>query len=105
MIHPNKYSSFLFLFTADKIIYLLLQGFNKAGICGAMVDAAAHWIRAGLPLRCLKIVLYEGINKEIETMFSALRVKLTAQNEKLKVCKGHVFENSIPRSDCSLGAV
>ena len=64
---------------------LSLQGFNKAGICGAMVDAAAHWIRAGLPLRCLKIVLYERIDKEVATMFQALKVKLLAQNEKLKV--------------------
>ena len=49
------------------------------------MDAAAHWIRAGLPLRCLKIVMYEGITQDVRRMFEALKAKLMAQNEKLKV--------------------
>ena len=73
----------------DRIIFIhkffFLQGFNQSGICGAMVDAAAHWIRAGLPLRCLKIVLYGKIDKDVVTMFQALKVKIMAKNEQLKV--------------------
>ena len=69
------------------------------------MDAAAHWIRAGLPLRCLKIVMYEGITQDVRRMFEALKAKLMAQNEKLKVrfsiielfalCKGGNFNSLI----------
>ncbi|XP_071080878.1 uncharacterized protein [Haliotis cracherodii] len=34
------------------------QGQSKVAVLKAMVDGACHWIKAGLPLRCLKIVLY-----------------------------------------------
>ncbi|XP_046575713.1 uncharacterized protein LOC124283733 [Haliotis rubra] len=34
------------------------QGQSRVSVLRAMVDGACHWIKAGLPLRCLKIVLY-----------------------------------------------
>ncbi|XP_046575598.1 uncharacterized protein LOC124283650 [Haliotis rubra] len=34
------------------------QGQSRVAVLKAMVDGACHWIKAGLPLRCLKIVLY-----------------------------------------------
>nr|KAG5685787.1 hypothetical protein BaRGS_019850 [Batillaria attramentaria] len=34
------------------------QGHSEVMILKSIVKAACHWIRAGLPLRCLKVVLY-----------------------------------------------
>jgi hypothetical protein len=56
-------------------------------VCGAMVDAAIQWIYAGLPLRKFKIVVYEGINDALQTMFTALKTKHMAKNQKMKVRK------------------
>ena len=50
-----------------------------------MVQAAIKWINAGLPLRKFKIVIYEGVNEEVRTVFSALKQKYKAKNEILKV--------------------
>ena len=50
-----------------------------------MVEAAIKWINAGLPLRKLQIVIYEGVNKNIESIFTALKVKYEAKNQKMKV--------------------
>lgn len=58
-------------------------------MCGAMVEAAIKWINAGLPLRKLKIVIYEEISQEVESIFAALKKKYMAKNAKMKVfsCK------------------
>ncbi|XP_053381055.1 uncharacterized protein LOC123529545 [Mercenaria mercenaria] len=60
------------------------QGYDKTMVCGTMVEAAVKWINAGLPLRKFKIVIYEGISKDVETMFTALKKKYMAKNEKMK---------------------
>jgi len=50
-----------------------------------MVAAAAHWITAGMPLRCLKIVSYDELSDEVLTDFKHLKAKYLAKTEKLKV--------------------
>ena len=39
--------------------FVTLQKFSKKQILEELVTTAIHWIEAGLPLRCLKIVLLE----------------------------------------------
>lgn len=39
-------------------IVVYLKNFSRSVMLRAMLDAAINWIRAGLPMTCLKIVLY-----------------------------------------------
>lgn len=49
-----------------------------------MVEGAAGWICAGLSLRCLKIVLYESPNQEVNKLFTNLKEKWLKKTENLK---------------------
>ena len=64
---------------------LLLQSHDRFTVCGTMVEAAAHWINAGLPLRCFKIVIYEGVDEKVKTLFQGMKKRLMAKNAKMKV--------------------
>lgn len=57
-----------------------------------MVDAACNWMKAGLPLRCLKIVLFsENTNRipggtlELIDLFERLKSKWEKRGASLKV--------------------
>ena len=39
-------------------MFSTLQGFGRVVMLKGMVEAAVNWMKAGLPLRMLKIVLY-----------------------------------------------
>ncbi|KAL5007943.1 hypothetical protein ScPMuIL_013524 [Solemya velum] len=66
------------------------QGHSKSAVLESMVDGAANWINAGLPLRCMKIVLYEENNREINRLFIKLKVKFENKNRKLR---GHSWKH------------
>ena len=40
---------------------MFLQGYGEVGMLQGMVIAAVNWMKAGLPLRLLKIVLYAKV--------------------------------------------
>ena len=55
----------------------------------AMLDAAINWIRAGLPLKCLKIVLYtRRANKlseeeaKVVALFNSIKEKVSYYSHK-----------------------
>lgn len=58
------------------------QGNSDAIVLRAIVKAACHWIKAGLPLRCLKIVIYtdkpqtiSGPQKNLLGLFAKQKMK------------------------------
>ncbi|BFZ05756.1 hypothetical protein BsWGS_08795 [Bradybaena similaris] len=55
------------------------QGFDGKEVLSALVNGACHWIQAGLPLHCLKIVVYSenpGENSKMDTEYLKLFAKL-----------------------------
>ncbi len=66
----------------------------------AMLEAAVNWIRAGLPLKCFKIVVYGnpnriiGEDKEVVAIFQQLKQKFEKLECKPQVC--NVTGISIP---------
>ncbi|XP_052768889.1 uncharacterized protein LOC128209084 [Mya arenaria] len=60
------------------------QGRGKSQVLGAMIESAASWILAGLPLKVLKIVVYGNFDDGINTMFTALKTRYLKKNEALK---------------------
>lgn len=64
---------------------ILFQCQKKDVVLKTMVETVADWIFAGLPLRSLKIVIYEGINKEFSQVFVSIKKKLLKKNKVLKV--------------------
>ncbi|WAR19248.1 hypothetical protein MAR_001086 [Mya arenaria] len=59
-------------------------GRGKSQVLGAMIESAASWILAGLPLKVLKIVVYGNFDDGINTMFTALKTRYLKKNEALK---------------------
>ncbi|KAL4237274.1 hypothetical protein ACF0H5_001993 [Mactra antiquata] len=57
---------------------------SKGVVLSMMLEGAAEWINAGLPLRKLKICLYEGISKELQAIFNASKLKFLKRNEAMK---------------------
>ena len=43
------------------VCLFVIQGYGKLGMLQGMVVAAVNWMKAGLPLRLLKIVLYAQV--------------------------------------------
>ncbi|XP_064602108.1 uncharacterized protein LOC135468030 isoform X2 [Liolophura sinensis] len=68
-----------------------MQAFSFLTMMRSMVDAACSWMKAGLPLRCLKIVLFsentdripEGI-KDLVSLFEKLKSKWEKKGVSLK---------------------
>ncbi|XP_046575600.1 uncharacterized protein LOC124283651 isoform X2 [Haliotis rubra] len=58
------------------------QGQSKVAVLKAMVEGACHWIKAGLPLRCLKIVLYAHRDMVAVEVFKNLKIVWEAQNQR-----------------------
>ncbi|XP_067680126.1 uncharacterized protein [Haliotis asinina] len=56
------------------------QGQSKVAVLKAMVEGACHWIKAGLPLRCLKIVLYAHRDMVAVEVFKNLKNAWEAEN-------------------------
>ncbi|XP_071079960.1 uncharacterized protein [Haliotis cracherodii] len=56
------------------------QGQSKVAVLKAMVEGACHWIKAGLPLRCLKIVLYAERDMVAVELFKKLKKVWESQN-------------------------
>ena len=50
-----------------------------------MVEAAGEWMLAGLPLRVLKIVLYDGIDSDMSKVFLSVKEQLMNKNKAMKV--------------------
>ncbi|KAH3853277.1 uncharacterized protein LOC127875226 [Dreissena polymorpha] len=64
------------------------QGQSKAAVLEAMIEAAASWIYAGLPLRVLKIVVYGTFSSQIHETFDRLKKKHLIKNQQMK---DHIF--------------
>ena len=47
-----------------------------------MVEAAANWMQAGLPLKCIKLVIYQEGLTDYNQIFTSLKKKLMAKTEK-----------------------
>ncbi|XP_022335076.2 uncharacterized protein LOC111131714 [Crassostrea virginica] len=65
---------------------LLATGHQRSDetiVLQATVNGAISWIQAGLPLKTLKIVLYQDDSKELNACFSKLKTKqMKSQNKK-----------------------
>lgn len=50
------------------------------------MDAAGSWMQAGLPLKCIKLVIYGDDDSNLNKLFSSMKEKLSTKFEKkLKV--------------------
>lgn len=47
-----------------------------------MVEAAANWMQAGLPLKCIKIVIYGDNDSDLNSLFSSMKKKITSKTGK-----------------------
>lgn len=68
----------------------VLQHQNKLLVLKAMVESAAKWITAGLPLRVIKIVMYEAIPDKFSEEFAQLKKKIMTKNQVLKVVRSYI---------------
>ena len=51
-------------------------------VLSCMVETAANWMQAGLPLKCIKLVIYrEGLTNHNQ-LFNSLKKKLMEKTEK-----------------------
>lgn len=53
------------------------QGFSETVILSCMVETAANWMKAGLPLKCIKLVIYSEGDSNMNKLFSALKKTIT----------------------------
>ena len=60
------------------------QRSDETIVLQATVNGAVSWIQAGLPLKTLKIVLYQDDSKELNACFSKLKEK-HIKSQKIKV--------------------
>jgi hypothetical protein len=57
------------------------QGYPVALVLPALIEAAVHWLKIGLPLNCLKIVAYSDRSAhEAESLFVQMRQKYLEQD-------------------------
>jgi len=74
---------------SDDIIFF--QGHGRAQVLGTMLECAASWIQGGLPLKCLKIVIYgRDHSSDLNDVFTRVKAKYMAmgveQEVNLHVC-------------------
>ncbi|KAK3591628.1 hypothetical protein CHS0354_013812 [Potamilus streckersoni] len=60
------------------------QGYSKIKMLQTMVNGAASWMEGGLPLRCLKIVIYDNINLDVNKEFERLKIQWEARSIRKK---------------------
>ncbi|CAG2185236.1 unnamed protein product [Mytilus edulis] len=58
------------------------QGFSESKVLSCMVEAAANWMQAGLPLKCIKIVIYGDNDSNLNSLFSSMKKKITSKTGK-----------------------
>ncbi|KAL3872816.1 hypothetical protein ACJMK2_036015 [Sinanodonta woodiana] len=57
-------------------------GYSKVKMLQTMVNGAASWMEGGLPLRCLKIVIYDNINLDVNKEFERLKKQWEARSTR-----------------------
>ncbi|VDH98627.1 Hypothetical predicted protein [Mytilus galloprovincialis] len=58
------------------------QGFSESKVLSCMVEAAANWMQAGLPLKCIKIVIYGDNDSDLNSLFSSMKKKIISKTGK-----------------------
>lgn len=62
-----------FLWCVYLVFFFHLKHSDEITVLQSIVTGAISWIQAGLPLKKLKIVLYEDNNKELNSKFAKLK--------------------------------